>query len=109
MDDGGIDVKPTVEFKAEHIAAMKKQLLSLARAKTAGRLCSSGFYRIPTAESFEVETQPYNLFLESLGIKLRLPSKFLTSPTRFGKMNKYMIHTIKRIRKHVRNEEYSKA
>jgi hypothetical protein len=84
-------------------------LLGLARAKSAGRLCNSAFYRIPTAESFEVETQPYNLFLESLGIKLRLPSKFVTSPTRFGHMNKYMIFTIKRLRKLVRAGKYKKA
>jgi hypothetical protein len=89
---------------------MKKQLLSLGKAKGIGRICQdSAFWRIPTAASFRIETKPYNMFLEKLGIKLRLPMEYKYTKTKYDKLNKYMDFTIRRLRKHIASGNYKKA
>jgi len=98
------------QLKENHFTAMKKQLLALGKAKGIGRICGdSAFSRIPTAASFIVETQPYNMFLEKLGMKLRLPMEYQYKKTEFDKLNKYMQFTLRRIRKHVKNKNFKKA
>jgi len=98
------------QLKKSHFTAMKKQLLALGKAKGIGRICgNSAFSRIPTAASFVVETQPYNMFLEKLGLKLRLPAEYQYKTTEYDKLNKYMQFVIKRIRKQVSNSNFEKA
>jgi len=98
------------QLKESHFTAMKKQLLALGKAKGIGRICgNSAFSRIPTAASFVVETQPYNMFLEKLGMNLRLPMEYQYKKTEFDKLNKYMQFIIRRIRKQVKNKNFKKA
>jgi hypothetical protein len=90
-----------VEFTEDHIDSMSWQLIKLAKAKGASRVAElSPFWRIPAAASFSIDTQPYNLFLEKLGIKLRLPSeKNFEVIESNEELNQYMRITIYKIRK----------
>jgi hypothetical protein len=49
------------------------------------------------------------MFLEKLGIKLRLPMEYKYTKTKYDKLNKYMDFTIRRLRKHIANGNYKKA
>lgn len=90
---------------------MKKQLLSLGKAKGVGRILGdSPFRRIPSVSEYKIITNPYNFLLEELEIKLRLPKRTKRNLIKNQEsMNEYMTHVLKRIRKLVANEEYSKA
>jgi len=93
-----------------HFKAMKKQLLSLIKVKGTGRVLSgSPFRRIPAANLYQVIKQPYNFLLLEMGIKLRLPKKVNHSGLPTEELNKYMAHVVRRIRKLVKNGDYTKA
>jgi hypothetical protein len=101
----------TLKLFKIHLAEMKKQLLSLGKKKGVGRILGdSPFRRIPAVSKFQIITKPYNMVLEALKIKLRLPAHSMRELDKDqNRMNKYMEHVLKRIRKLVANGAYTKA
>ena len=93
------------------LPVMKKQLLSLGKSKGTGRLLGdSPFRRIPAVTKYQIVTKPYNMLLEKLNIKLRLPGHSIRKLDKTQEeMNKYMEKVLKRIRNLVANGAYSKA
>jgi hypothetical protein len=97
------------ELNTIHFTEMQKQLLRLGKAKQVGRILNSPFRKLPTVASFKVDVQPYNMFLEKLNIKLRLPAKTEYKKNEFDVLNKYMERVIRRINKAVKSKNYTKA
>jgi len=97
------------ELSNIHFTEMQKQLLRLGKAKSVGRILDSPFRRIPTVASFKVDVQPYNMFLEKLNIKLRLPPKTSYKLNEFDFLNRYMARVVRRINKEVKSKNYTKA
>jgi len=101
----------TLQLLKIHLDAMKKQLLSFPKKKGVGRLLGdSPFRRIPAVSKFQIIVKPYNMLLEALKIKLRLPAQSMRELDKDqNRMNKYMEHVLRRIRKLVENGAYIKA
>jgi len=101
----------TLQLLKIHLDAMKKQLLSFPKKKGVGRLLGdSPFRRIPAVSKFQIIVKPYNMLLEALKIKLRLPAQSMRELDKDqNRMNKYMEHVLRRIRKLVAKGAYTKA
>jgi len=79
--------------------AMKRQLLDLSQPRFTGKILKSPWNRVPAVSKFEVKTQEYNVFLEEIGIKHKLPAKIKFERNPNKKLNRYMAHQIIRMQK----------
>jgi len=86
------------------LEAMKRQLLDKDQPKFIGKIQNKGekrspWNRIPSVSSFEVTTKEYNIFLESIGIRHKLPPKIKFERNPNHRLNRYIAHQITRMRK----------
>lgn len=67
------------------------------RVKARKKISSSGWMRIPAISSMTMKLGHYNDLLKEMGIKRRMPTKFIFEDHSNKHMNRYMIYQIRRL------------